>query len=302
MDVLGGVQQRATKMMKGLERLSYNKERLRELGLFSLDKVLRGDFISVYKYLKGEYKKDGARLFSVVCNDGKKGDGHKLKHRMFPLNIKKYFFPMRVTEHRHRLPEKTVESLSLEILKSRLDIILSNQLWVALLDQGGWQGDLQRTAFVIFSQFCFSHLSQGDTAGPYQSQGSRHTGNEAPGVGREWFETTGIHMKPVDIWIYRFVLTQILLYKTLVNSVGVSRWGLRQAAAERGTSAGREAEGSRVIELCLPFSDRAEDRAAASLILGEWTPVAYLAKQETLYPVSDTVQPAKEVEEHQEAM
>jgi len=33
-----------------------------------------------------------------------------------------------------------------------------------------------------------------------------------------------------------------------------------------------------------------------------WTPVAYLAKQEILYPFSDTVQPAKEAEEHQEAL
>lgn len=30
----------------------------------------------------------------------------------------------------------------------------------------------------------------------------------------------------------------------------------------------------------------------ARLITGEWTPVTYLAKQETLYPFSDTVQPA----------
>ena len=57
-------------MIKGLDHLPY-EERLSNLGLFSLEKRrLKGDWINVYKYLKGGGRQmDEARLISVVSSD-----------------------------------------------------------------------------------------------------------------------------------------------------------------------------------------------------------------------------------------
>ncbi|KAK4832330.1 hypothetical protein QYF61_021859 [Mycteria americana] len=127
-EILECVQRRATKLVKGLEGMSYEEQlRTSDLSVFK-KRRLRGDLIALYSFLRRGSGEGAAELFALGSSDRTCGKGSKLQQGRFRLDIRKHFFTERVVKHWNRLPREVADAPSPSVLKRHLDNALNSML------------------------------------------------------------------------------------------------------------------------------------------------------------------------------
>ena len=117
-ELIEAVQRRATRQIPGYSQMQY-EERLRLLGLPTLTS-LRGDMIETYKILSGVYDKEvGPKL--PKGTSATRGHSKKIFKRGSRLNIRKYFFTIRVATNWNGLPEEIINTKNTQAFKNALD-------------------------------------------------------------------------------------------------------------------------------------------------------------------------------------
>ena len=129
------VQRRATKLVKGIRKLSY-KERLMRLNLPILKfRRLRGDMIEVYKILSGKYDAQIVPNLAKSETVATRGNSFKLKTKRSKYDLRKFSFTSRIVNLWNSLPNNIVCADSTNSFKNRLDSHWRNeQMYLGLVN------------------------------------------------------------------------------------------------------------------------------------------------------------------------
>ena len=130
-----GVQRRATRLIPGLARLSY-EERLKETGLYSPER--RGDMIEMFKIMKSTDKISADELFNRVDSGRTRGHSLRVKNRRVKTVTRQGTFTQRVVNAWNGLPGKVAAAEKGDQFKLELDMYLE------VMEMEGY-GDVDRT-------------------------------------------------------------------------------------------------------------------------------------------------------------
>jgi hypothetical protein len=119
-DLIEGVLRRATKLVPGMNNLSY-EERLKIFKLPTMQyRRDRGDMIEVYKYVHGKYSVN-RDLLAFDKGGVTRGHRYKLLKQRTRLSVRQNFFSCRVVDSWNNLPDGIVCLPTLDDFKCCLD-------------------------------------------------------------------------------------------------------------------------------------------------------------------------------------
>ena len=142
------VQHRATRMIPGFAKLTY-EERLKRMKLPTLAyRRARGDAIEVFKYLHNIYRVDSTQLLPLRDTDRQgmrtRGHGLMLLKRECSGRLRQNFFSMRVVSMWNSLPDSVVMSSSVNCFKGRFDRACEHQKYRMEWDESKGSNDIRK--------------------------------------------------------------------------------------------------------------------------------------------------------------
>ena len=123
-DLLEGVQRRATRMVLGWDKHCYSN-RLTIFNLLKLeDRRLRGDLIQVFKIFTGFHKVNYQNFFELDQDSSRRGHTLKLVKPRARLDVRNNFFSYRIINSWNKLPVEVVTFLTVINFKYKLNTYL----------------------------------------------------------------------------------------------------------------------------------------------------------------------------------